>query len=121
MPKWFRWDGTALILRITAQPGAKRTEISGVQGEALKIRLHAPPVDGKANRCLAEFLADAFATSPSAVSVLRGAAARSKTVRVDRPRRIPANLAALGLVQEKNSIGISLKSARNSRRSVFCT
>ena len=54
---WLLADGDGVVLRLHIQPGAKKTEIAGLHGEALKIRLAAPPVDGKANACLVEFLA----------------------------------------------------------------
>lgn len=62
-------DGS-LILTLHIQPGARKTEIVGLHGEALKIRLAAPPVDGKANAALLGFLAKACGVSKSAVELL---------------------------------------------------
>jgi len=75
------------------QPGAKRTEVAGVHGEGaearLKIRLAAPPVDGKANAELLRFLAAAFAVPLRAVTLLRGETSRQKTVKIMRPALRP--------------------------------
>ena len=71
------------------QPGAKRTEVAGVHGDALKIRLAAPPVDGKANAELVRFLAAEFGVPAARVTLVRGAAARRKTVRIESPSRRP--------------------------------
>ena len=54
-------QGHDLVLNLHIQPNATRTEFVGLHGEAIKIRLHAPPVDGKANQELCRFLADTFA------------------------------------------------------------
>jgi uncharacterized protein len=94
---WFRWSEGALLLHIATQPGAATSQVVGLHGGLLKIRIHAPPVDGKANRALVDFLAAAFATPRSRVSVLRGETSRSKTVRIDRPLHCPDELVALGL------------------------
>ena len=59
-------DGS-LILTLHIQPGARKTEIVGLHGDALKIRLAAPPVDGKVNAALLGFLAKACGVSKSAV------------------------------------------------------
>lgn len=81
-----RVDGEpALVLGLHVQPGAKRTEFAGVHGDALKIRLAAPPVDGKANALLLRFLADAFGVPLRRVTLLRGETSRQKLVRVARP------------------------------------
>ena len=77
-------DGS-ITLAIHAQPGAKRTEVAGAHGDCLKIRLAAPPVEGRANAALIAFLAEQFGVPRSAVTLLRGEAARRKTVRIASP------------------------------------
>ncbi len=74
-------DGS-VVLTLHIQPGAKKTEITGLHGEALKIRLAAPPVDGKANAALIAFLAKACGVSKSAVELVSGDTCRAKRVRV---------------------------------------
>lgn len=71
------------ILTIHVQPRASRTEVAGWHGDAVKIRLAAPPVDGAANDALTAFLADRLAVPRSAVSLLGGATSRRKRVRID--------------------------------------
>lgn len=73
-------DGVTLTLHI--QPGAKKTEVVGAHGEALKIRLQAPPVDGKANACLLAFLAARLGVRSAAVTLIGGESSRAKRVRV---------------------------------------
>lgn len=96
---WYRWQEGALLLDLAIQPGASQSRIAGLHGEHLKIRIQAPPVDGRANRALIEFLAAAFDTPRGRISVLRGDASRTKTVRIDRPATLPAELTALGLAR----------------------
>jgi uncharacterized protein (TIGR00251 family) len=71
------------------QPGARRTEVAGLHGGALKLRLAAPPLEGKANAALRAFLADAFGVTLRQVTLLRGEASRDKVVRVDQPALRP--------------------------------
>lgn len=90
MAAWLREeDGGALVLTLHVQPGARRTEAAGVHGNALKIRLTAPAVDGKANAALLRFIADAFAVPLRNVGLIRGETARDKVVRVEAPARLP--------------------------------
>ncbi len=74
-------DGS-LVLSLHIQPGAKKTEIAGLHGEALKIRLAAPPVDGKANAALIAFLAKTCGVPKSAVELVSGDTSRTKRVRL---------------------------------------
>ena len=74
-------DGS-LVLTLHIQPGAKKSGIAGLHGEALKIRLAAPPVDGKANAELLGFLAKACGVPRSAVELLSGETSRAKRVRL---------------------------------------
>lgn len=67
-------------LSVIIQPRASRTEYVGVQGEALKFRVAAPPVDGAANEALCRFLATRFQVPFSQVMIQSGAGARRKRV-----------------------------------------
>jgi uncharacterized protein (TIGR00251 family) len=86
---WRREKQGALVLTLHVQPGAKRTEVAGVHGTALRIRLAAPPVDGKANAELRRFLADAFGVPLRNVTLVRGDASRQKAVRIAAPALRP--------------------------------
>jgi uncharacterized protein (TIGR00251 family) len=87
---WRRDDGDAIVLTLHVNPGAKRTEVAGMHGDALKIRLAAPPVDGKANAELRRFLAAEFGVPLARVTLVRGEASRRKTVRIEAPATRPA-------------------------------
>lgn len=77
-------DDGAVLLSLHVQPGAKKTEFSGAYGSAIKLRLAAPPVDGKANACLIAFLAEYLGVPRRNVSLLSGETSRSKLVRVEQ-------------------------------------
>lgn len=79
---WFRLDGVDTIISVHAQPGAKRTEVQGLHGDALKIRVAAPPVEGQANAELQRFLAKAFAVRQRDVSLCSGELSRGKQFRI---------------------------------------
>ena len=72
----------ALILDLHVQPGASRTEVSGLHGDALKIRLAARPVEGAANAELVRFLAEVFGVPRRDVTIESGDTSRRKRVRV---------------------------------------
>ncbi|MCB4359760.1 DUF167 domain-containing protein [Quatrionicoccus australiensis] len=83
MSEWFRQAGDGRItLTLHIQPGAKKTEFAGLHGDALKIRLAAPPVDGKANEALVRFLADVLDLPKSAVVLKSGQTSRRKVLEV---------------------------------------
>ncbi|MGL4317827.1 MAG: DUF167 domain-containing protein [Pseudomonas sp.] len=86
---WYRWDGDDLILDCHLQPKASSDEFAGLHGERLKIRLTAPPVEGKANAHLLAFLGKAFGVAKSQVSLESGELNRQKRVRIRTPQRLP--------------------------------
>jgi len=99
MDDWLTEAGDgSLILNLHVQPGAKRTGFAGLYGKAAKLRLSAPPVDGKANAALCAFLAEICGAPKSDVQLLSGETSRTKRVRIapapDRLSRLRAALAA---------------------------
>lgn len=82
MKGWLHSAGDSVILTLHIQPGAKKTEVIGLHGDALKIRLAAPPVDGKANAALVAFVAAKVSVGKTAVEVISGLNARAKRVRI---------------------------------------
>ena len=84
MSDWFRQSADGrLTLTLHIQPGAKKTEFAGLHGEALKIRLAAPPVDGKANEALLRFIAEVLHLPKSAVTLKSGQTSRHKVLEVN--------------------------------------
>jgi len=65
------------------QPRASRSEVAGVHGDALKVRIAAPPVDGAANEALVKFLSDLFAVGRRDVRIVAGETSRSKIVEIE--------------------------------------
>lgn len=82
MTAWLRVDGDGVMLNLHIQPGAKKTEIVGPHGDALKIRLASPPVDGKANAALLAFVAAKVGAGRTAVELVGGQTSRAKRVRI---------------------------------------
>ena len=81
---WYRCDADRdmLTLILHVQPNAKRTEIAGLHGGRLKVRIAAPAVEGKANELLVGFLADTFDLPGGQVMIRRGSHGRTKTVEI---------------------------------------
>lgn len=87
------WRNDRLFLNIRLQPRASRDEIVGAQADGrLKIRITAPPVDGKANEYLLRYLADACGVPRSAVTLVSGQTGRNKRVCIENPGRLPPPL-----------------------------
>ncbi|MEN9480418.1 MAG: hypothetical protein RLZZ298_1813 [Pseudomonadota bacterium] len=83
MNEWLRVAADGRItLTLHIQPGAKKTEFAGLHGDALKIRLAAPPVDGKANEALIKFVAETLKLPKSAVTLKSGQTSRRKVLEV---------------------------------------
>ncbi|MEW6459108.1 MAG: DUF167 domain-containing protein [Bacillota bacterium] len=78
-----RNDPRGCVLSVRLQPRASKNEIAGVHSGALRIRITAPPVEGRANEALCYFLADLLEVAPVAVRVLFGRTGRRKAVLVE--------------------------------------
>ena len=83
MSEWLRLDADGDVwLSVHVQPGAKRSESAGLHGEALKLRLAAPPVDGKANAALCALIAELAGVPRRDVELVAGETSRAKRLRI---------------------------------------
>ena len=94
MAEWYRYREDVVTLTLHVQPGAKRSEIAGLHGDALKIRLAAPPVEGRANEALLKFIAGIFAVPLRNVELLHGSQSRHKIVEIKGSLIEPESLIA---------------------------
>lgn len=92
MTHCYHWDNEDLIIRLHVQPRASRNAFAGEHGDALKVHITAPPVDGKANAHLTRFLAREFGVARGAVELLAGETSRRKTFRIRSPRVLAAGV-----------------------------
>ena len=74
--------GDGVLLQLSVMPNAKRTEVDGLHEGALRVRLAAPPIDGRANAALVAWLAKSLGVAKRDVQVLRGQSSRRKQVAV---------------------------------------
>jgi uncharacterized protein (TIGR00251 family) len=75
-------DGS-VVVNVHVQPRAGRTAVVGRHGAALKLRVAAPPADGRANAATCALIAETFGVAPRAVTLVSGESSRTKRVRVD--------------------------------------
>ena len=92
MQKFYTFSNNTLTLLLHIQPGAKQTEFSGLHGERLKIRIKAPPADGKANAEIIRFLAEQFRAAKSQIEIISGELGRQKTVQINGLGELPLEL-----------------------------
>jgi len=85
----FEWQGKDLVLRIRVQPRSSQEGFAEVVGEQIKLRVNAPPVDGKANAQVIRFLAKLFKVPRSQVEILSGETGRDKRIRISQPGHCP--------------------------------
>lgn len=79
-PEWLTAEGDDVLIRVHLQPGARRTAYGGEHGGRLKIAVAAPPLDGRANDALIEWVAERLGLPRRQVSVTAGLKSRDKTV-----------------------------------------
>ena len=92
MSDWYRRTGDVITLTLHIQPGAKRTDVAGLHGEALKIRLAAPPIEGRANEALLKFIAASFGVPLRQVELKQGGQSRHKVVAITGSKVEPESL-----------------------------
>lgn len=80
---WARPHAKGSMLLLYIQPGASRSEICGVHGDRLKLKIKAPPRDGEANEALVDFIAATFSLPKTKVHLIRGETSRRKDVLVE--------------------------------------
>lgn len=93
---WWRRDATGLRLAIRIQPRAGADRVCGVQGDRLKIRIAAAPVEDAANARLCRYLASLFGVPIASVRLLQGNKSRDKLLAVDGVQALPSALARYG-------------------------
>ena len=91
----YQWQGDDLLLWLRVQPKASHDAFAGESGDALKVRITAPPVDGKANKHLLAWLAKQFGVAKSTLTLEAGKEQRNKRVRIPSPKQIPTALSDL--------------------------
>ena len=92
MAGWYRRSGEVITLTLHVQPGAKHSGIAGLHGEALKLRLAVPPVEGRANEALLKFIAELFGVPLRQVELRQGGQSRHKVVAITGSALDPESL-----------------------------
>ncbi len=82
-------EAAPVRLRLRVKPNARRNAFEGTLDGRILVSIKAPPTDGRANAELIAFLAKAFGTAKSNVSIVSGAGSRDKRVEIHAPRRSP--------------------------------
>lgn len=92
-PPPYRWDNGHLSITVKIQPRAAANAWNGLNGDHFRVRIAAPPVDGKANDELVSFIATLFGVSRSRVELVSGDSARIKRIRILNPTKLPPDIA----------------------------
>jgi uncharacterized protein (TIGR00251 family) len=77
-----RETSDGVVFQVRVQPRASANHIAGTTGDFLKLRLTAPPVEGKANEACRKFLAELFSVPRAQIEIISGAASRNKTIKI---------------------------------------
>jgi uncharacterized protein (TIGR00251 family) len=90
-----RRDGDDLVIELRVQPRASRNGLDGLHGGRLKVRLQAPPVDGRANDSLVALMAEVFGVPRARIVIEQGLAGRDKRLRIRGAGGLPPGIADL--------------------------
>ena len=96
---FYHWQNDDLILFVKVQPKASKDELVEVvknetQADQIRIRITAPPVDGKANKHLITYLSKVFNVAKSHISLLSGETGRNKKLQIHKPKQLPTMIKA---------------------------
>jgi uncharacterized protein len=83
MQSWLKNHSKGSVLELYIQPGASRTQLAGIHGDRLKVKIKAPPRDGEANAALIEFFSEILGISKSKIFLIRGESSRQKDLLVE--------------------------------------
>ncbi len=86
---FYDWRGKDLILNIHVQTRAKENSITGLNGDRLKLRINAMPIDNKANQHIIHYLANEFNAKQSDIKLLSGLKHRDKQMIIKQPSQLP--------------------------------
>ena len=89
---YYEWQGEDLVLRIRVQPRSSQEGFAEALGDQIKLRVNAPPVDGKANAQVIRYLAKCFGVPKSKIIILSGETGRDKRICIRNPRTLPSLL-----------------------------
>lgn len=92
MAGFYRWEGEVLHLFVRVQPKASQDVFADIQEDRIRVRITAPPVDGKANQYLVKFLAKTFGVPKSAVDIKSGETGRNKHLCINAPVNLPVGI-----------------------------
>ena len=90
--EWYRRTDQGWTLAVHVQPGAKRSEVAGLHGKRLKVRIAAAAVENRANEALADLVAGRLNVARAKVRILRGQRSREKLVAILEPTARPEDL-----------------------------
>lgn len=89
---WYAFDNDDLILSLRIQPKASTDAFAEIMGDERKLRITAPPIDGKANKHIIALLAKMCKVAKGDVTIISGELGRSKRIRIKTPRLLPEGI-----------------------------
>ena len=92
----YHWQKDSLLLNVYIQPNAPKDDYAGIFNNRIKLKIKAPPVDGKANQELLRFLGKTFAVPQSSIRIVQGEGSRYKKIEILSPAALPEWVAASG-------------------------
>jgi len=89
---FYRWEDNVLHLFLRVQPKSSKDEFSEILDDRIKVRITAPPVDGKANKHLIKFLSTVFKVPKSNIKLEKGETSRNKYLVIQNPKQLPKQI-----------------------------